>query len=68
MSTYTVARGGGGGSRCMLSREFFDKNGVIWSNLSVPKYVITKLKINNFKGKNQHENLIDIFLSQTNLD
>ena len=34
----------------------------------VPKYVITNLKINNLKGKNQQENLIAIFLSQINLD
>ena len=34
----------------------------------VPKYVITNLNFNNFKGKNQQENLIAIFLSQTNLD
>ena len=27
----------------------YDKNGVIWCNPSVPKYVITNLKINNFK-------------------
>ena len=31
-------------------------------------YVITNLKINNFKEKNQQENLIAIFLSQINLD
>ena len=34
----------------------------------VPKYVFTNLKINNFKEKNQQENLIAIFLSHTNLD
>ena len=33
----------------MLPRENFDKNGEIWCNLGVPKYVITILKINNFK-------------------
>ena len=49
----------------MLPRKIFDKNGVIWG---VPKYVITNLKINNFKGKNQQENLIAILLSQINLD
>ena len=32
----------------MLPRENFDKNGAMWCNLSVPKYAITKLKINNF--------------------
>ena len=31
-------------------------------------YVITNLKINNFKEKNQQENVIAIFLSQINLD
>ena len=39
--------------------------GSIWG---VPKYVITNLKINSFKEKNQQENLIAIFLSQINLD
>ena len=33
----------------------------------VPKYVITNLKVNNFKGKNQQEKLNAIFLSQINL-
>ena len=33
----------------MLARKKFDKNGAIWCNLGVPKYAITKLKINNFK-------------------
>ena len=44
----TRARGGGvrGG---MLPREIFDKNGAIWCNLGVPKYAITKVKINHFK-------------------
>ena len=32
------------------------------------KYVITNLKINNFKEKNQQEIFIAIFLSQINLD
>ena len=47
----------------MLPQKIVDKNGVIWG---IPKYVITNLKINNFKGKKQ-ENFIAIFLSQTNL-
>ena len=34
----------------------------------VPKYVITNLKINNFKEKNQQEILIAIFLPLINLD
>ena len=33
-----------------------------------PKYVITHLKINNFKEKIKKENLIALFLSQTNPD
>ena len=53
----------------MLPRKFFDKK---WCDLlqsgGVPKYVITNLKINNFKEKNQQENLIAIFLSHINLD
>ena len=39
------------GSRGMLPRENFDKKGVIWCNLGVPKYAITKQNINNFFGK-----------------
>ena len=38
-----------GGSGGMLSLENFDKNSAIWCNLGIPKYVITILKINNFK-------------------
>ena len=34
----------------------------------VPKYVISNLKINNFKEKYPQENLIAIFLSQINVD
>ena len=33
----------------MLPQEIFDKNGAIWCNLGVPKYAITKVKINHFK-------------------
>ena len=53
----------------MLSRKFFDKNGVIWCNLGCPKvcYYQPKKK-QQFKGKNQEENLIAIFLSQISLD
>ena len=52
----------------MLPRKIFDKNDVIWCNLGArPKYVTTNLKINNFKEKNQQENLIAIFQSQINL-
>ena len=40
-----------GESGGMLPRENFDKNGAIWCNLGVPKYAITKLKINIFKVK-----------------
>ena len=43
-----------------------------WCDLAqsggIPKYVITNLKINNFKEKNEQENLIAVFLSQNNLD
>ena len=56
---HTLLLGGGG---------IFDKNGVIWCNLGAPKYIITDLKINNFRKKNQQENLIAIFHSPTNLD
>ena len=40
------------------------RSGAIWG---VRKYVITNLKINNFKEKNQQENLIAILPSQINL-
>ena len=39
--------------------------GVIWG---VIKYVITNLKINNFKKKNDQENLTAIFSPQINVD
>ena len=39
----------GGGSGGMLPRENFDKNGAIWCDVGVPKYVITNRKTNNFK-------------------
>ena len=42
---------------------------MIWCNLGGgQKYVITNLKINNFKEKNQQEIFIAIFLSQIKLD
>ena len=40
-----------GGSGGGLPPEKMDKNGVIWCNLDVPKYVIRNLKINNFNDK-----------------
>ena len=43
---HTHARGGPG---ACSPRENFDKNSTIWCNLGIPKYVITILKINNFK-------------------
>ena len=58
-----------GGPGGMVPRFFFYKNGAIWCNLGVLKYVITKLNINNFKvNYQQQENLIAIFFSQINLD
>ena len=47
--------------------KIFDKNGVIWCNLGRSKVCYYNLKINNFKEKNQQENLIAIYLSQINL-
>ena len=45
------------------------KNGEIWCNLGVPKYVITNQKIKNFKdNKQQQQNLLAIFVSQMNLN
>ena len=53
----------------MLPRKILDKNGAIWCNLGLPKYVITNLKINNFKEKRKPtKNEIAIFLSNINLD
>ena len=68
MCSHTVDRVGGSGG--MLSGIFFDKSRVIWCNLGGggQKYVITNLKINNFKEKNQQEIFIAIFLSQIKLD
>ena len=61
-----------------------NKNGAIWCKLDVPKYIITKLKINNLKDnksttkivseydqeipQSQTADLITIFFSWTNLD
>ena len=39
--------GNGGPGTCSLWKN--DKNGAIWRNMGVPKYVITNLKINNVK-------------------
>ena len=53
----------------MLPQENFDKNGAIWCNLGVPKYAITKLKINNFKvNKRITTKVIAIFIPEVNLD
>ena len=59
LCSHTIARG----VRGHAPPEIFDKNWV-----SQTKYAITKLKINNFKEKNQQEKLIAIFLSHINLD
>ena len=61
--------GGGGGSGGMLPREIFDKNGAIWCNLGIPKYAITKVKINHFKVINQQQpKLIAIISPEVNVD
>ena len=53
----------------MVPRENFDKNGAFWCNLGVPKYAITKLKINNFKViKSTTTKLIAIYFPEVNLD
>ena len=53
----------------MLPRENFDKNGAMCCNLSVPKYAITKLKINNLRLINQQQQkLIAIYFPEVNLD
>ena len=45
-----------------------DKNGAIWCILSVPKYVIINLKINNFFIINQQPKFCDVFFSKINPD
>ena len=52
----------------MLPRENFDKNGAMWCILSVPKYAITKLKINNLRLINKQQKLIAIFFPEVNPD
>ena len=64
MCSHAVARGSGG----ILPRKIFDKNGAIWCNLGRPKVCYYQPKINNFKGKNEQENLIAILPSKINLD
>ena len=54
-----------GGSGGMLPRENFDKNGAVWCNSGIQKYVMTILKMNTFQ---QQQNLIAIFFSQINVD
>ena len=61
--------GGAGGSLGMLPQENFDKNGAMWCNLSVPKYAITKLKINNFKVNKSTTTKVNCHIfSEINLD
>ena len=62
----TRARGGGGvGGHA--PPKIFDKNSMIWRILSVPKYVIMNLKINNFKDKKSTttENVFHTLLSSS---
>ena len=57
------------GGSGMLPRENFDKNGAIWCNLGVPKYAITKLKINNFKVKQSTTTKVNCHIfPEVNLD
>ena len=57
--------GGGGGGH--VPPKMFDKHGVIWRILSVPKYVIMNLKINNFKDNKSTttENVCHTLLSSS---
>ena len=49
--------------------ENVDKNGAIWCNLGVPKYVITKLKIMILRLINQQQQkFIAIVFPAVNLD
>ena len=52
----------------MLPRKYFDKNGVIWCNLGRPKVCNDQPKNEPFLRRDQQENLIAIFLSQSNPD
>ena len=58
-----------GGPEACSPGNYLVKNGAIWCNLGVPKYVITDLKINNFKGNKSTATKFnsDIF-SPINLD
>ena len=49
-------------------RGKFDKNGVVWCILSVPKLVIINLKINIFFIINQQPKFCAIFFSKINPD
>ena len=58
-----------GGSGGMVNRNKNDKNGAIWCNLGVPKYVIIKIKNHNFKrNKSNTTKLECIFSSPINED
>ena len=53
----------------MLPRENFDKNSAIWCNLGIPKYVITILKINDFKVSKSTTTKFNCHIfSPTNID
>ena len=52
----------------MLPQIVFVKNGVIWCNLGASQSIVLPTQNNNnFKDKNQQENLIAIFLSHISL-
>ena len=53
----------------MLPWENLDKNGAIWCNLGVPKYAITKVKINHFKVNKSTTTKVNChFPPEVNLD
>ena len=53
----------------MLLWKKNDKNGTIWCNFGVPKYVTTNLKINSFKDNKSTKKLnYHICFAQINLD
>ena len=57
------------GGSGMLPWENFDKNSAIWCNLGIPKYVITILKINNFKATKSTTTEFNCHIfSPTNID
>ena len=65
MLIHTCARGG---VRGHAPPEKNDKNGAIWCILSVPKYVIINIKINNFLDNKTTTQILCHIFSKINPD